>query len=110
MRARFESNGQTTPEFRAEILGELLRLISVQLVVVPYEEALAHIMKVSDCAEEQVGGEVLRSWFLLEKGGLIVTNSFGAVGAGTNGIPSRLVTDYIWEGESVASDDEEEEQ
>lgn len=106
MKATFESDGATTPEFRAAILGELLRLISIQLVVVPYDEALAHIMRVSNCKEEQLGGEVLRSWFLLERSGLIKTNDFQTVGAGTNTIPSRLITDYLWE-ENSGVDTEE---
>lgn len=97
MQAAFENNGATTPEFRAAILGELVRLISVQMQIVPYGEALAHIMKVSNCTEEQVSGEVIRAWFLLDKLKLIDTNTFAEIKAGTVAIPSRHVIDYIWE-------------
>lgn len=107
MEASFESNGETTPEFRAAILGEMLRLISVQLVVVPYEEVLAHIMKAYNCTEEQVGGEVAASWFLLESARLIKSNDFTVIRAGTNAIPSKLVTSYIWEDIAQYSDDGE---
>lgn len=107
MQASFESNGATTPEFRAAILGELLHFIAPQIEPVPYDKALYHIMKLSGCKEEQVGGEVLRSWFLLERSGVIKTNDFQSVGAGTNAIPSRLVTDYLWEENSDVDTEEE---
>lgn len=97
MQAAFESNGATTPEFRAAILVELVRIISIQMQIVPYGEALAHIMKVSNCTEEQVSGEVIRSWFLLDKLKLIETNTFSEIKAETVAIPSRLVIDYVWE-------------
>jgi hypothetical protein len=97
MKALFEPNGAATPEFRAAILGELCRLIAIQTIVVPYGEALSHILNVTSCSEEQVGGEVVRAWFLLERLGLIKTNSLMSVGAATNAIPSRLATEYIWD-------------
>lgn len=96
MTPSFETNGAATPEFKAAILGEITRLISIQTVVVPYEEVLAHVMNVSGCAEEQVGGDVALAWFLLERTGMIKTTTFGSIEASTNAIPSRLVTDYVW--------------
>lgn len=105
MQASFENNGATTPEFRAAILGELVRLISVQMQIVPYGEALAHIMKVSNCTEEQVSGDVIRSWFLLDRLQLMKTNTFGEIRAGTSAIPSRQVVDYVWEDPTWFQDD-----
>lgn len=108
MQASFESNGTTTPEFRAAILGELLHFIALQIEPVPFDKALYHIMKVSDCKEEQVGGEVCRAWFLLDRSGMIKSNTFAAVRAITTAIPSRLVTDYMWEEPVWWSENEEE--
>lgn len=97
MQVSFESNGAATPEFRAAILGELVRHISVQLTALPYGEALSHIMKASACTEEQVGGEVLRAWFLLDRSWIMESSQFGVISAGTTAKPTPFVTDYIWE-------------
>lgn len=107
MDASFESNGAATPNFRASILAELLRLIAVNLEAVPYGDALLHIMKASGCTEEQVGGEVVVAWLLLERSGLIKSNHFMQIKAGTCATPSKIVTSFIWDDTILFSDEEE---
>ena len=107
MEASFESNGAATPEFRAAILGEMVRLTAVQIGAVQYGVVLDHIMKASNCTEEQVGGEVLRAWFILDKSKLMNASEFGIVRADTTMKPTPIVTDYVWEDQQWCSDEEE---
>lgn len=97
MEATFEPNGQATPETRAAILAEYLRLASAQLAPIAFSGIFHRMLINFSAQEEQIAREIDMAHFLLTGAGVLKSNTPGAIGAETMVSPSTGVRHFIWE-------------
>lgn len=106
MIATFEPNGEATPETRAAILGEYLRLASLQTAPVDYGVVFRGILESLQAREELISMEISMVHFMLCSAGLIQSNTVGRIGNDTTVSSTPDVRRFVWSDDWIFSPDE----
>lgn len=95
--ATFEPNGMPTPETRAAVMGECMRIAATQVQALDFSTMFDGVLKTFNASEEQLAHEINVSFFLLVRSGLVVSNR-DHIGHDTTILPSPIVLNLIWKG------------
>lgn len=96
--ATFEPNGQATPQTRAAIVGEYVRLIGCQMGSISFSRAFEYLLEAFQAEETQIAHEIHIAHFIAIRSGLATSNTGHTIAAETEVTPSALLRNFVWDG------------